>query len=118
MGEHDHEIVKSGFVNVREVDSTGNEMEFEESTTLDHDKSHVSENETEFSDDISSDDENFDGMEDLELKLNSYEKKIYHRCKKSFEGKEIVIAKQNDLVADTDKIFILKRKKHEKISSI
>ena len=38
MGEHNHEIVKAGFVNVREVDSTGNEMEFEESTTLDHDK--------------------------------------------------------------------------------
>ena len=43
MGEHNHEIVKSGFVNVREVDSTGNEMEFEESTTIDHEKSHVSE---------------------------------------------------------------------------
>ena len=60
-------------------------------------------------------------MENIEaeqIKMNKYEQRIYNLCQQNFEGKEIVMAKHNDIVADTNKIYILKRKKNEKISSI
>ena len=113
IGKHTHEIVKDDYMDLRnynEEDIIEKELNTETVDTANDDDStgYISSEEN----DIEEENEN------KSIKMNKYEERIYKKCQESFEGKEIVMAKHNDIIADTNIIYILKRRNNEKIASI
>ena len=125
-GNHDHKINKEGFLDLENIENAEKEQIAREVENEDMEQTAEELDEHEKSSDdestgyVSSDENDLEEGEKTKevIKLNKYEQKIYRRCQQNFQGKEIVMAKHNDIIADTNKIYILKKKSHEKIASI
>ena len=120
IGEHDHQIVRDGFLNLETVnDLDAAELDESELSSSISKDIYNEEDEEMFDDYQISDDEESETVDvEISVKLNSYEEKIHKRCILNFDDKEVIFAKHNDIIADTNKVYIVKRKAHEKISSI
>ena len=121
IGEHSHIITRKGFVDLRNMNESGNSQSDGNAMKINEeemDKISDDESSNYFTSDSDEEELQMDNIEAEQIKMTKYEQRIYSLCQQNFEGKEIVMAKHNDIEADINKIYILKRKKNEKISSI
>ena len=116
MGSHSHQITKEGFLDLEHIDEEESPEKEPHTEEIDDAEKTSDVDSTGY---ISSDENDLeDKNEEENVNMNTYEQKIFRKCQEHFEGKEIVMAKHNDIVADINRIYILKRKNHEKIASI
>ena len=125
LGNHDHQIDSSKFLSLEVAVNEGEDSEGrrKESSEVENTLHEEESSDAEYSSNESSV-EDFanlsigEGIHQRQTVLSKYERIINKRCLKFFKGKEIINAKQNEIEASVDKVYIIKMSNHEKISSV
>ena len=125
IGSHDHKISTANCLSLE--NALNEKLEFEGTDTGFEAGASMSESKESSDDELSSfessgEDPLNSSIEEESSKvkpnLSKYEEKIHQRCVEFFQGKEVIHARQNEIEANSEKIYIMKMGDHEKISSI